>query len=1022
MWKAVRRRNRIRFVSRTWSPFLQSARSAVSEVVVRAAIRWADVARTASCGVAGRSGRRLAREDAINGQWPSGGRLVGRAAELSVWEAVLGRAVPPQQVIAVAGDPGMGKTRLLDEFRRRAGRAGVPVLTMRALETDGASSFSTLSGALDSSFPRCRRTAAFMHGDGSPAAGVAALRLAISDVQTSAGDRSRVHAVARRLLERSSRDRGFVLILDDVHWADDDTTTLLLQLARASLPRRAVICLAYRPRQSSQRFVTEIAELSRIAVVRQLQLEALSERDSRRFLGPDFAVGDVRSLQTQSGGNPQYLEALAHRSSFEDSNELLRFAAELETVTPAVRTVARAAAVLGAEFDPGYLPRIVSLKPGEVSESLDELARRDLIRASKTGGLLSFRHALVREAIYASAGPGWRRTAHAMSAEVLRCAGATAAARAEHVENYAGNGDVEAIAVLLRAASTARWQDPRSAVRWYRAAARLLSDEQQRGRRLARLAVAEAEALLAAGDFSRSWQMFAKVLEDVQSRSSATRIKAITGLAKAARYIKRDQQATAIIEQETAWFLPSTPGPARWLWLELAADRIDRGEVGAGRSVLELLVEVRKDGHDEAAWRAGVLALKALAAASDGEVEQGLVDADVAGRVVDAWSETELAANLRTVLWIVRVDMLGSRYADALHRLRRAVTTARQSGQLGLLAELLVVEGSVLLKSGILSAARLCFTEVREVAEGCCSESLLLSALAGLSRVSVWRRELAEARSLAKTADELLNFDQTPTSILASGMLGEVSLVLGDPTLCVARVLAAGGGPDLVRATPSTRVAWYELLTRAELVRGDFSSARTWADRATSAASTASQDRARAFAALAESQVWLGFGRCGVAIESARTAVQGFDAATDPLELARAHVVLGRALASTRSNEAIVELREAMRIFTSCGARSGQEEVSSELRRLGVWTAVVESGRQAGGSEELLSCREREVAELVAHGLTNKEIAAAMFLSEKTIERHMTSILSKLGVRSRAAVVMKLHGTHDPEVAGHLSQ
>ena len=113
---------------------------------------------------------------------------------------------------------------------------------------------------------------------------------------------------------------------------------------------------------------------------------------------------------------------------------------------------------------------------------------------------------------------------------------------------------------------------------------------------------------------------------------------------------------------------------------------------------------------------------------------------------------------------------------------------------------------------------------------------------------------------------------------------------------------------------------------------------------------------------------------------------------------ARARILAGRA------NGDVALLERAASDLGSFGAARLRDEAARELRRLGVKTAT--RRRRSIGTDGLsaLSGREREVADLVAMGRTNKEIAADLFLSEKTIENHMTRLFSKLGVSRRAEV------------------
>jgi DNA-binding NarL/FixJ family response regulator len=116
------------------------------------------------------------------------------------------------------------------------------------------------------------------------------------------------------------------------------------------------------------------------------------------------------------------------------------------------------------------------------------------------------------------------------------------------------------------------------------------------------------------------------------------------------------------------------------------------------------------------------------------------------------------------------------------------------------------------------------------------------------------------------------------------------------------------------------------------------------------------------------------------------------------IQASRARLLAGRI------SDDIALLQRAESDLAACGALRLRDEAARELRRLGVKTGA--RRRRATGADGLaaLSGREREVAELVALGRTNKQIAAELFLSEKTIENHMTRLFVKLGVSRRAEV------------------
>ena len=192
------------------------------------------------------------------------------------------------------------------------------------------------------------------------------------------------------------------------------------------------------------------------------------------------------------------------------------------------------------------------------------------------------------------------------------------------------------------------------------------------------------------------------------------------------------------------------------------------------------------------------------------------------------------------------------------------------------------------------------------------------------------------------------------------------------------------------------------MLTRADIARGYLEDAAGWVTRAEAVAIPA-RPRATAEALKARAAVLLATGDAPGAAKLALDAAVTADSVGARIVAGRSRTLAGRAFAKVGRNEdAIVALNRAEAELAACGAERYADQAARELRRLG--RRVIRTGRRAGEDGLGLSRREVEVARLVAEGKTNREIAAELFLSDRTVESHLSRVFAKLGVSSRAAV------------------
>ncbi len=302
------------------------------------------------------------------------------------------------------------------------------------------------------------------------------------------------------------------------------------------------------------------------------------------------------------------------------------------------------------------------------------------------------------------------------------------------------------------------------------------------------------------------------------------------------------------------------------------------------------------------------------------------------------------------------------------------------------------------LRSGRLSLAGEYAEQARDLsAQYARDEAESPQNLLPLALVAAHRGELERARELAERMCRLAEFHASRLS-MPTATLGVVDLWSGDAGAAVARFAAAertGGAPD---GTEPGMCWWRAEQVEALLELGLVDDAVDRLDTWDADARRLGRDWVLAHAARCRGLVAASRGEFERAVSLFAEAVSQHEAVGDPFGRARALLVLGVVRRRLRQKRAAREaIAEAVAIFEECGAEGWAEKARSELGRIG--------GRRR---EEGLTPAEQRVAALVAEGRTNREVAAALFLGEGTVETHLSHIYAKLGVRSRTELARTL--------------
>ena len=480
------------------------------------------------------------------------GVFVGRERELAelvggLEDAFAGRG----RLFLLAGEPGIGKSRLADELIARAERRGARVLVGRAWEVAGAPAYWPWVQSLRA-YVRDAPAEVLRPQLGAGAADLAEilpeLRRRFPDLpeppsQVSEGARFRLFEAVGSLLLGATRERPVVLVLDDLHAADEPSLLLLRFVAREIAASRLLVVCAYRDVDPAlgDPLSSALAELVREAHTVHIQLDRLTERDVADYVelstGVEPAGWVVSAIHGETDGNPLFVaevvRLLAREGGMAAPDARLRIPAGVRAVIG--RRVARLsrrcqdllvlASVLGREFGIDALAQLSGLTPDELLDALDEaIPERILGEVPASPGRLRFGHALIRDTLYEELTPARRMRLHRDAAAALATVYAAeldphlAELAQHHFAAVLAGGAGEAIDFAQRAGERASSQlAHEEAARLYRMALEALSigghpDEARRCRLLLALGEAQARAgentvakenLLAAAEIAR---------------------------------------------------------------------------------------------------------------------------------------------------------------------------------------------------------------------------------------------------------------------------------------------------------------------------------------------------------------------------------------------------------------------------------------------------------------------------------------------------------------------------------------
>jgi ATP/maltotriose-dependent transcriptional regulator MalT len=332
--------------------------------------------------------------------------------------------------------------------------------------------------------------------------------------------------------------------------------------------------------------------------------------------------------------------------------------------------------------------------------------------------------------------------------------------------------------------------------------------------------------------------------------------------------------------------------------------------------------------------------------------------------------------------------------------LRRGLALARSTGQELWLVPLTATLARAELCRGRVPAA----SELARVAtdSAACLESEQLLAWSESVRCLVLTASGASGLAIASGERACLALSRVPGAAigwLPHCALGAALIEAGEPARGLAMIVGNAGGHELTRVAPAFRSHWWGVLAGAELAQGRVERADDWLSRAGAQVARFPLRGRVAALRLARAECLRARGESEPAAILAHEAAQAFRAQDQPVDAGRALLVAGEAQARAgRADDGRRLLLEARELTVACGAGPLRERADRALDRL---AAGAERGTLAS-----LSARERQVADLVASGITNRQIADELVVTQKTVERHLSRIFAKLGLTSRAALAV----------------
>jgi DNA-binding NarL/FixJ family response regulator len=914
------------------------------------------------------------------------GPLIGRARERRLLEDLLRSVDGGGTATFLAGEAGVGKTALLAHVADVASqRAGLRILQACGKESEAVLAFAALADLL---LPLREKFAELPHTQ------CQALKVCLALSSGPTAGPLAVCAGALGVLASAADDKPLAILVDDFQWIDPESQRILLFVARRLATEPIVMILVVREEPGTEAPAYDLPTL-RVGGLSVAECAELAKR-----AGVVISPPVLRCLVERSGGNPlAVMENLQGASTglgasepeplaLGDSLERAwgRIFDELPEDTQRALFVVAIDSVSGGRNTASAL-RLLRLSLG----SLAAAERRGLIQAMD--GQIQLRHPLMRSVVVSRA-PLWARvTASRALAKV-----ADADLRAWYLAAAAtGTDDAAAEALAATAADAQQRSGYGAAARAWRRAAELTADQDERAARLLRAA---ADAHLA-GDSGMAVAWCGEALEQRHDPVFAAEAELVLGRARTWR--GEPLQSFDGLVRAAAYIRPIDPGRAVALLAEATLPASLAGRVDVMRHVAQQVEELWDDTHiAEEDASLTTLAMVAEAFVLAGELDRAAIYRDRAEALL---LSADPVTDQQGIAFLAQGDIWTECYEQGRLRLGAVVDGGRRMGAPAILSLALGLSSELGWWTGQWAPAIADATEALQWAEELNQAGLIGYSLALLSRMEAARGDREGCQAHVERARR----DVEPRgvgclAVYNPAALGLCALSCGELTIAIEHLECAWAAREAEELGNPNVVPFAGDLAEALARAGDADRAEQvldWlqerADTTGLAYAQAAAARARGILArdVAEAEAWF------------TTAYAAYQRRPMPFEQARTLLSEGEALRRARHPAAARRpLRHALTLFSGLGARPWLTRTMSELAATGVRASVTND--PSPSTLDTLSPQELQVARAVGRGLSNVDAAAALFVSRKTVEAHLTRVYRKLGVRSRTELACML--------------